>query len=219
MNPGNLQKPSSQVACNVGRGVYDAWVTAIPALTLLAATLVACSSRHASRADSLACPPGTESRSDSDSDVGWGEVERTHGCIAANGAWHGPAVELVSGAATGGGTSTLTGRYVDGVRVGPWTQRDAQSGATLGTFTLDAAGSGVEVIRDRLDRTRTGTLARGRREGRWIYRNASGTIAAVEIWSHGKLVGHAANLPWDPPLLDRDDACGDAGDGCQPAAP
>jgi len=154
----------------------------------------------------LACPAGTQRDVESDSDVGWGEVEQTEGCARGDGTLDGPAVQLVSAGAQP--STRLVGRFASGKRVGTWRQLDGK-GALLGSFTLDNAGTGVEVILDAHGHSKRGTVIAGRREGTWTLQDADGTIAATETWSNGTLVRQIGRAPWDPVMLAPADACPD----------
>jgi hypothetical protein len=157
-------------------------------------------------AGALTCPAGTQRVDESDSDVGWGEVERTEGCARRDGTLDGPAIQLVS---LGAQPSTrLVGRFASGKRVGTWHQLDGK-GALLGSFTLDNAGNGVEIIHDALGHSKRGTVIAGRREGTWTLQDAEGKISSTELWSKGTLVRQIGRAPWDPPMLDPADACPD----------
>ena len=172
----------------------------------------------------LTCPAGTRRAVESDSDVGWGEVEQTEGCARGDGMLDGPAIQLVSAGAQP--STRLVGRFAAGKRVGTWNQFDARTGALLGRFTLDEAGTGVEILHDALGHSRRGTVIAGRREGTWTFQDADGTVAATEIWSNGTLVRQIGRAPWDPPMLDPSDACpeepatnAEDRDGCPAPAP
>jgi hypothetical protein len=184
----------------------------IGVLATLTASVVACAGPRArvppATPETLACPVETERTVESDSDVGWGEVESTTGCARRDGTLHGPAVQRVSAGAQP--STRLVGRFASGKRVGTWNQFDARTGAPLGSFTLDDAGTGVEVIHDALGHAKRGTVIAGQREGTWTFQDADGTIVATELWSQGALVRQNGRAPWDPPMLDPADACPDA---------
>jgi hypothetical protein len=129
----------------------------------------------------------------------------------------GPAIELVDGGRSA--PTKLVGRYANGVRVGTWTQTIESSGATIGSFTLDKSGSGVEVVRDAVGHYRRGPVVKGRREGSWTYHDPDGTVVATRVWSRGQFVRETGHPVWDPSMIDPDDVClMDAGvrpkDGC-----
>jgi hypothetical protein len=151
------------------------------------------------------CPAGTERTVTSDSDVGWGEVEQTDSCARSDGTLDGPAVQLVS---AGMQPSTrLVGQFASGRRVGTWRQFDGKTGALLGSFTLDGAGTGTEVIHDALGHTKRGAVIAGRRDGAWTLQDADGKVVATELWSKGVFVRQNGRAPWDPPMVSPADAC------------
>jgi hypothetical protein len=88
----------------------------------------------------------------------------------------GPAIQRVSLGAQP--SARLVGRLAAGKRVGTWRQLDG-TGALLGSFTLDSAGTGVEVIHDALGHSKRGTVIAGRREGTWILQDADGNDRRV----------------------------------------
>jgi hypothetical protein len=151
----------------------------------------------------IVCPATTRRVSDRDSDVGWGGVEGTDGCERPDGKLEGAAILIVDGAPR---ETTLVGKYAGGMRVGTWVQYD-ERGAMLGRFTLDAAGTGVEVLRDSEGHSLRGAVVEGEREGEWKYYGSDGKLAATSTWSRGKLVRQDRPPPWDPPMLDDEDAC------------
>jgi hypothetical protein len=172
-----------------------------------------------------ACPSGTKVAFEGDSDVGWGEVERTEGCARADGKLEGPATQLVSSAPQLESTR-LTGRFSNGRRVGTWTQSDPKTGAEIGRFTLDDTGSGVEVIHDQLGHSRRGTVVNGTREGAFTHYDHDGTAVATTTYSGGRELRTVGQVPWDPPMIDPSDACPVVADattidseGCPAAAP
>jgi hypothetical protein len=168
----------------------------------------------------IECAPELQPVHEGDSDVGWGEVEETDGCVK-DGALQGSAIETLESAPMQHSTR-LVGRYVDGRRVGTWTQLDESTGRVLGTFTLDDAGSGTEVIRDQLGHVRRGAVVAGKREGTWTHYDADGRAVATETWQGGRFVGRTGEVPWDPPMIDPADRCpdtpGDGDDGCPQTA-
>jgi len=184
--------------------------------------LVACHAGGASRPqpNEVACEPGMQPVYEGDSDVGWGEVEETHGCARDGITLQGHAIELVASAPMQHSTK-LVGRYVDGRRVGTWTQLDASTGQVLGSFTLDDAGSGIEVIRDQLGHVMRGAVVAGKREGTWTHDDADGRTVATDTWEAGRFVRRSGEVPWDPPMMDPADRCpdtpGDGYDGCPQA--
>ena len=153
-----------------------------------------------------ACPRGADVVDDRDSDVRWAETEHLVGC-QRDGLLEGWAREEL--AATG---TVLEGRYAPGMRVGTWTQYDARTSRALVTFTFDADGSGVEHVDGHALR---GAVVRGQRDGVWTFSDRDGVVVASESWSHGTYAGRSGEVPWDPPMLEPSDRCGDAGeDGC-----
>jgi len=168
----------------------------------------------------IECEPGLQPLHEGDSDVGWGEVEETHGCARDGSTLQGRAIEIVASAPTQRSTE-LVGRYVDGRRVGTWTQLDPSTQRVLGSFTLDDAGSGTEVIRDQLGHSRRGAVVAGKREGTWTHYDADGRPVATETWQGNRFIGRTGEVPWDPPMIDPADRCpdtpGDGDDGCPQA--
>jgi hypothetical protein len=202
----------------IARGVA---LLAVP-VSVVAACHATRANEHAPAASNAAiqCEPGLAPVYEGDSDVGWGEVEETHGCARDGSTLQGRAIEMLSSAPMQHSTE-LVGRYVDGRRVGTWTQLDAGSGRVLGTFTLDDSGSGTEVIRDQLGHVRRGAVVAGKREGTWTHYDADGRPVATETWQGGRFIGRTGEVPWDPPMIDPADRCpdtpGDGDDGCPQA--
>ena len=88
----------------------------------------------------------------------------------------------------------------------------ANENKRLVTFTFDADGSGVEHVDAHALR---GAVVRGQRDGVWTFSDRDGVVVASESWSHGTYAGRSGAVPWDPPMLEPSDRCGDAGeDGC-----
>jgi hypothetical protein len=183
-------------------------------IALVAACHPGSASPAASGASNLAveCPPGLQSVHDNDSDVGWGEIEQTRACARDGITLQGRAIELVASAPTEHSTR-LVGQYIDGRRVGTWTQLDPDTGRVLGTFTLDEGGSGTEVIRDQLGHMRRGAVVAGKREGTWTHYDSDGKVVATETWNAGRFILRKGDVPWDPPMVDPADRCPDPGDG------
>jgi hypothetical protein len=157
-------------------------------------------------ASDLVCPAGTKRDFSSVSDNGWGYPEQTEGCSRPDGKLEGWAFELLGSAPKLKSTQRV-GRYANGKRVGLWTQVDAQTGAVLGRFTLDASGSGTEVIRDQAGHTLAGPVVNGERQGTWTYSDRDGSIVATEVWSHDRAERRVGKVSWDPPMMAPEDAC------------
>jgi hypothetical protein len=190
-----------------------------PAHGMLALALYACAhARLPGAAGPIVCPPGTAPDFQTDSDVGWGEVEQRNACAKPDGTLEGPAIELVDGRR--GGATKLVGSYAGGVRVGTWSQYVEGTGTKLGGFTLDAAGSGTELVRDAVGHYCRGAVVHGRREGSWTYHDTDGKLVATRVWSRGQLVREMGRPGWDPPMIDPRDMCPTDGgartaDGCR----
>jgi hypothetical protein len=126
-------------------------------------------------------------------------------------------MELVDGGRSR--PTKLVGRYAGGVRVGTWNQYVDDSGARIGKFTLDGAGSGIEIVRDAAGHYRRGAVVKGRREGAWTYHEPDGKVVATRVWSQGHFVRETGRPAWDPPMIDERDSCpreagAIADDGC-----
>jgi hypothetical protein len=196
-------------------------------MALLSVTVSACAAQAAPSKSPIVivCPTGTKVAFEGDSDVGWGEVERTEGCARADGKLEGPATQLVCSTPQLESTR-LSGRFSNGRRVGTWTQSDTKTGAEIGRFTLDDTGSGVEVIKDQLGHFRRGTVVNGAREGAFTHHDRDGTLVATTTYSGGKELRTVGQVPWDPPMVDPSDMCPVVADattvdseGCPAAAP
>ena len=183
-------------------------------LSLIAAVAVpavACASRTTATGPlpTMTCPRGTTEIDERDSDVGWAETEHLVGCTR-DGQLEGWAREDLSGTRT-----VLVGRYAQGRRVGTWTQYETRTARAIGTFTLDAEGTGIERAQDLDGRVLRGAVVRGRRDGVWTFADRDRTVVATDTWSNGRYIGRTGRAPWDPPMVDPADLCHDAGeDGC-----
>jgi hypothetical protein len=163
-----------------------------------------------------ACDASSKAVFQGDSDVGWGGVEEIEGCEGKGGAMEGPAVETLESAPSLASTKRV-GRYLHGRRAGTWTQYDSKTGRVLGSFTLDARGTGTEIVFDQLGHFLRGTVIEGRREGTWTYYDRDGTPVARETFSHGAIVHAEGRVDWDPPMVDLNDRCPDVTDAGPPS--